>query len=282
MSSRRLCPSCQQAVRAKFCSHCGEKLIEPEDLAVKRFFAHGFATLTHADGKVFGTLRSLLFRPGELTSAYLTGRRKVFIGPVPFFLICNLLYFLLRPALGWDTLSSTLNSNLKLSAFTTTAQTLVAAKLAAGSTTLESYRPVFDRAAILNGKSFLLLLVPLYAVPLAVLFHRRGRPLVTHVVFALHFCAFFLLTLMVALASANFVSALAKRSGHSLTPFQLDYGTMPFIVVATTYYFYQATRRVYDTVGWSLAFRTAFLVMLLPAVLTGYRFALFLVTLWTT
>lgn len=282
MSRALHCVNCRQPLRGKFCAHCGEKRIELSDLTVRHFLGHAFEACTHVDGKIYRTVRSLLFRPGELTADYLTGRRRPYIGPLQLFLICNLAYFLLRPVLGWDTLSSTLGTDMEHSAFASTASQMVSAKLAASQVPLENYRAAFDPAAILLGKSLVILLVLLYALPLALLFFKRGRPALTHLVFALHFGAFFLLALIAGLGLLNLAKVLLALAGYSLTYRQLDLGAVVPLLMAYGYYFHQATHRVYGVSGWSRGLQTFLLTALMLPVLTAYRFVLFLITLWTT
>ena len=282
MSHPKKCVTCGAPVAGKFCPQCGEKRIEPHDLTLRHFSAHAIEAFTHADGKIFRTLRSLVFRPGELTADYLAGRRRPYIGPLQLFLICNVLYFLLLPFIHWDSLSSTLSTNMELSFFRELATAMVREKLAASGMALETYRIVFDHAAVLHGKSLVILLVPLYMLPLALLYDRRDRPLLTHLVFALHFCAFFLLALMTSLELMNLAIALVTAAHHHLNYQARDLGSALPLLVLSVYYLQRGARRAYAATGWTTVIRTAVLVGLLVPILTAYRFVLFLITFWAT
>lgn len=63
-----VCASCQQPLSGRYCSHCGEKSLDPHDLTIRHFITHTVGReIVHVDGKTWRTLRSLLFRPGRLT-----------------------------------------------------------------------------------------------------------------------------------------------------------------------------------------------------------------------
>ncbi len=276
------CANCGSPLSGKYCACCGEKLIEHHDLTVRHFAAHAFEAFTHVDGKISRTLRSLLARPGEMTADYVSGKRQPYIGALQLFLICNVLYFLLQPFTHWDTLSTTLESNLKSSFFQSRAEALVTEKLAAKSMSVAEYAPIYNRAAIVRGKSLAILLVPLCALPLVLLFSRRGRPAVVHLIFALHFCAFLLLALLVVQECTTLLLILCRALEAPLAPGVLDDLSTVLILSANAFYYVGAVRRVYGLRGWPLGGLALILAgSLLPA-LTGYRWALFLITLRST
>ncbi len=276
------CPNCAQRISDKYCAACGEKRFEPEDLTLHHFAEHAVEAFTHADGKIFATLRSLVLRPGEMSADYIRGRRKPYLAPLGLFLICNVIYFLVQPWVGWDTLSSTLDTDLHFSHFQRWAEPMVNAKLVAAKTTLETYTPVFNHAAVVRGKSLAILLVPLYAAVVALLQFRPRRPVVTHIIFALHYVSYFLLALVVSLTFATVVIQQAAALGHPLSYGIRDSGSAVPLLVLTGLYLYPALRRVYGDPRWLLALKTLILVAALIPVLAVYRFVLFLITLWTT
>jgi hypothetical protein len=66
------------------------------------------------------------------------------------------------------------------------AQSLLARRLEETHTNLQQYEAVFDRAVVLNAKSFILLMTVPFALLLPLAFLRDRRPFMTHVVFSLH------------------------------------------------------------------------------------------------
>lgn len=51
------------------------------------------------DGRVFSTLKTLLFKPGELSIAYRAGQRTRYTPPLRMYLVISIVFFLLLPML---------------------------------------------------------------------------------------------------------------------------------------------------------------------------------------
>ena len=67
---------------------------------------------------------------------------------------------------------------------------------------------------VLNAKSLVILMVPVFAGFLALLFVRRRKPFMAHVVFSLHFYAFLMLLFSLALVAAA-LQRLAREAAAS-------------------------------------------------------------------
>lgn len=64
-------------------------------MPVHRFVSQSFTEFFGIDGRVWQTLRLLLFKPGALTAAYLQGRRQQYLRPLRVYLSSTLLFFFL-------------------------------------------------------------------------------------------------------------------------------------------------------------------------------------------
>ncbi|MFY9618491.1 MAG: DUF3667 domain-containing protein [Pyrinomonadaceae bacterium] len=96
------CLNCGADLSGKYCAACGQKKVDRRDLSIRRFFGHVLSELTDLQSnKILRTFGTLLFRPGQLTSEYLAGRKGFHIGPVRLYLTFSALYFLF----AWGTLS---------------------------------------------------------------------------------------------------------------------------------------------------------------------------------
>jgi hypothetical protein len=80
-----------------FCSHCGQKRLEREDMSFHHLIGDSFLDYFHFDSKFFRTVLPLLYKPGWLTLEYMRGRRKSFVEPFKLFLVISVIYFLLLP-----------------------------------------------------------------------------------------------------------------------------------------------------------------------------------------
>jgi hypothetical protein len=96
------CPNCGAPLSGKYCVACGQKRIDRRDLSVRRFFGHVINELTDLQSnKILRTFGALLFKPGQLTSEYLAGKKGFHIGPVRLYLTFSAVYFLF----AWGALS---------------------------------------------------------------------------------------------------------------------------------------------------------------------------------
>jgi hypothetical protein len=96
------CPNCTTALIGVHCHSCGQKKINANELALKRFLARVAGDFTDIESsKIFKTLRAMFTKPGLLTTEYLAGRRGNYIGPVKLYLTFSALYFLF----AWGTLA---------------------------------------------------------------------------------------------------------------------------------------------------------------------------------
>jgi hypothetical protein len=109
------------------------------------------------------------------------------------------------------------------------------------------------------------------------LFRRRDRTVVTHVVFAIHFFAFVLLIYSLLLSVAFVATRLLGFSGSVLD------GWLSLIHLAIyTAYLYGAAGTAYGVTGFARVLKVALLAVAVPVILLGYRFAVFLITLYST
>jgi hypothetical protein len=86
------CPNCARAVEGAYCAGCGQKA-GPIDPTLHDFVHDFIHELLHVDGKIFGSVRLLLTRPGFLTREYVEGRRARYISPIRLYLIFSVAYF---------------------------------------------------------------------------------------------------------------------------------------------------------------------------------------------
>ncbi len=93
-SGRADCPNCGATLHGRYCADCGQ-LDQPLRMPVHRFVTHSFTEFFGLDGRVWQTLRLLLFSPGALTIAYFQGRRRRYLRPLRVYLSSTLLFFFL-------------------------------------------------------------------------------------------------------------------------------------------------------------------------------------------
>jgi len=87
------CLNCGHQVDDHFCPKCGQENIEVKENAV-HMVAHAIADYFHFEHKFFGTLKPLLFKPGQLTKEYVSGKRMSFIHPIRLYIFVSIVFFL--------------------------------------------------------------------------------------------------------------------------------------------------------------------------------------------
>lgn len=273
------CPTCNTRVTTPFCARCGEAPVPPRDLTLKGLWDRLFHAFTSIDSRTAHSVWNLLRHPGELTRAWAHGVRKPYIGPFQLFLFVNVVFFAVQSLTGETVFSSSLDSHLHHQDWSELARSLLAQKLKSSHTPLADYASVFDRVVVVRAKSLIILMTVPFAMLLPVVFFRQRRPFMVHVVFSLHLYTFLLLLFCVALLAAR-LSALLGFGGLQ-TPL-VDTVLSILNLAACALYVYLAIGLAYGAAGAKRVVQTIVLAIAVAAIVLGYRFALLLITLFTT
>lgn len=180
--STSTCPSCGALRASRFCPECGERAVGPSDLKLGTFVEEALHFQTHLDNRVVSTVVLLLRRPGELTRAWVEGRRRDYAKPIQLFVVLNLLFFALASKIGilFFTLERwTPGRGLP----GVPPETMLAKQVELGYTPEQMVRAV-NHALDPQKKWFFLILVPLLTILVWALHPRRK--VVEHLVFAIH------------------------------------------------------------------------------------------------
>jgi hypothetical protein len=260
-----------------FCPQCGENRLRPRDLTLRGILDKFFHALTSIDGRAIRTFWCLLRRPGLPTVAYMEGRRKPYIAPFQLFLLANALFFATQSMTSTNIFGASLESHLHHQDWSGLAQSLVSARLERTHTSPELYAPVFDRAVALNAKSLIILMAVPFAALLPLMFFRSRRPFIAHVVFSLHAYTFLLLLFSLTLLIAILDVLLG---GAGLNSPRMDNVLTVINLVACAVYLYLAMGPVYGSSGPGRAVKALALALSVGVIVLGYRFLLFVITLY--
>jgi hypothetical protein len=245
-----VCATCGHALVGQFCSVCGEERLDFHNLTVRHFLTHTLHEVFELDGKIWRTLRGLLFRPAFLSSEYCRGRRRPYVNPFRLLITAALAYAVASQGgvqvgmfIGPVNVSLAPAAVTEGTSITATVERIDRFQLLRGllgprmkSPESEAIRDKFHRqvekfAEPLSFANVLLLAVVLYA-----LFGRRRKHFAEHGVFSMHFMSFVLFT---ALLFAP-VPAL-MRAGWSAAVLPL----IAAVVVWQFIYLVSAIRRFY-------------------------------------
>jgi hypothetical protein len=266
-------------VNTPFCPRCGEEPLALRELTLRGLAEKLLHAVTSIDARTARSAWKLLRRPGELTLAWTSGVRRAYVAPFQLFLIANVLFFALQWMTSENVFSSSLDSHLHHQDWSELAQSQLARRLEPTQMSPEQYAPLFDRAVVINAKSLILLMTLPFALLLPLAFLRERRPFMTHVAFSLHLYTFLLLVFCVALLAAK-LSAFLGFGG--LDAPMVDNVLSGANLAACAAYIYLAIGPVYGATGTLRATKALLLALAVAAIVLGYRFVLFFITLYTT
>jgi len=233
----RRCLNCGTPATGNFCPQCGQETAPPPS-TLTAFLRRRMTAAVTREGRPWQTLSKLLFSPGAMTADYLRGRRARYVPPFRLYLVTSVLVFGAAQWFGlnlglqfYGTHGLPIHRSTRLSAEQADAPLtrLMPARIVLEQLDTPALRRFAalspeDRFAFLRARrapyasSFVLLLVPLFALALD-LFYRERR-YAEHLVFGLHCQAFLLLVL---LAQAKLPPVLANV---------LSYWTLAYLAIA--------------------------------------------------
>lgn len=188
----QICANCGTHFGGHYCPHCGQDAHIKVPTAAK--FLHDLVE------KYFGvedrlplTLRLLFLRPGQMTVDYLEGRRQRYISPLRLYLAASVLFFValsfvpgIAVQIGVTGVEITTLALRESSIAASTGIAAIDGQVARFMTwTLDERSHVLRDGMIRRAPQALLLLIPLFAGLLKILYRQRlyGE----HLLFALHF-----------------------------------------------------------------------------------------------
>jgi hypothetical protein len=189
------CANCGAELVGPYCHGCGEKSVDGRDLSLRRFAAESVQELTSVEqSKLWRTTRALLFRPGLLSIEYFSGRRSRYLKPLNLclavFALSLFFYSAYKPVSMYDLERYiALDQTGHISAMTNRwAERKALPREALVERISDKWQGFMSLFQLLNVLFFALLLQVIYA------FSRRY--FVEHLVFAMHFVAFSVLSVV--------------------------------------------------------------------------------------
>ena len=225
---QKRCLNCGAELQGGYCHVCGQ---ENRKLSMREIFEEFVDILVIFDRSFLKTLKKLLFRPGELSLAFLAGERTKYIRPMKIYLIFSFIFFIvsftnfsLNEGNIQVSLSDTAENQTELSQaeeienlkneiddipemFSSKTDKIIKNKL---TNLLNNPQLFFENFKELLPKMIFLLL-PLYALILKLHYSRRKIAYINHFVYTLnlHSVGFFLLIIN-KLTSAIFPDSIAQ------------------------------------------------------------------------
>ncbi len=278
MSEATPCKSCGQAVHGRYCSACGEKVLTPADHTLKHYLGALLNAFTFADSKLWNTLKAVVLRPGELSAAYMDGRRVKYMRPVAFFFLANFIYFAIPV---FQTFNTSLEGHMRFMPYSKWANAQVEQHLERNGETLEALKASYAPASANNAKLMLVLMVFLLVLPMALFFLRKRTYFSAYVTASFELMAFHVWVSTVFLGTVFGLLVLALNAlGLSTSFMDADtYLSIPLILLHL-WVTVGIGRRFFGCTWAASSWRAVGMLFGLQFALTTYRLLLFAVTLW--
>lgn len=106
-AQRLICKNCETEFTGHFCSNCGQSARD-FDRPVSVLIVDAMANMMAFDTRLWKSLKSILFKPGEMALDYVAGKRVRYMPPFRLYLFISFIFFILLR------LSVNSNSNIKL------------------------------------------------------------------------------------------------------------------------------------------------------------------------
>ena len=233
------CQNCGAAVSLKFCSTCGQR-VEDHINSFLDFLGEFAEVFTHADSRLWRTLKALLLAPGFLTEQFLAGRRASYLAPLRLYLVTSVGFFLVI------TLTSTTAApDLTEQVSNTDAHCAESANVPGPPWIREKLLLACEKSQNDHGRQLgedfihnlgraMFVFLPLLAAMMKLLYWHPQRPYLFHLVLLLHNQAcVFLLMAVVLVARQSFPSSSFIAWVHWL------------LIGYLVFYLYRSMRRVY-------------------------------------
>jgi len=212
--------------------------------------------LTHLDGKIWRTIRALLFEPGRLTKEYWEGRRGSWIRPFRLYLSIYILHLLLLPNVAGPLA-------LRFAAYRDAdgkphfSVGDVAEKQAIDPELVNEVQHVYKWAQYAS--------LTLFAGAVFLLYRRRQRYFGAHMILAMHFYSF-----------ENILSAVTAPA--KLLPLAIR---AIFILIPVAYIFLML-RRIFGEKAWLTALKTVPVLLLFVIIEIATAAAIVVGVTWAT
>lgn len=270
------CLNCGTKLIDTYCHNCGVKKYNRADHTFRIFLNELLHSLTFVDNKFLKSIKALVLKPGRLTKEFLDGKRTNFVRPLQLFLLINVIYFFVQPFTFYNTFNTTLQIQMNQLGHSAWATKMVSKKLEERDLSYEAYQAIYNQKSQNIAKLGIIILVPMLAFLLKLLFWKSNKFYFEHLVFSLHFYAFSLFALYIVIA---FLLELITPVFPNLHSYFWGEEVMGYFFNGIKFvYLFVALKVVYQQKWFSIALKAFVLTYVFIPLVQLYRFLLFVTT----
>lgn len=305
----KTCLNCRYVVENRFCSNCGQENTDSRQ-TFYHLFIHFFEDLTHYENAFWKTIKNLLFKPGALTKAYLSGKRLSFLPPVKLYIFISFITFLLIALLSSHETTEKVHPKIEktndvtitfdltnkdskkadLNTITTVQQLDSINKIAPEAKKLSKFRywiaeklltiknksdnkeimKKFPESFVHNFPKVLFIFMPFFAFSLWVFHSKKRWFYFDHGIFTLHYFSFVLLVFLILFLSNNFIFLFQESDTLKAFLVVLNLAGYAWMI----YYFFSAHLSFYSETK-TISFAKSTLILFINSLLMSIITALF-------
>jgi hypothetical protein len=223
-AAQNICLNCGNGFSGNYCNLCGEKVYSAHDKKLSHLFEEIVHFITHFDTKFLRSVKLIFSKPGFVSKEFCEGRRSPYFKPVSLFLISIVIYLLFPLMQGMNiSLGSHIGNNNQIHLYYSRNWALH--KMEHQHLSEKELVERFDHVSPKVAKILMLLLLPLTALSLNLLFRNKKRYFFDHFILSTEFNSFFLLFFFIL-----FPALILGIS--SLFHIEIDYGDSPgFLII---------------------------------------------------
>lgn len=184
------CKNCGNIFTGKYCNSCGQKVYTEKDKNLSHLAEELFHFVTHFEGTLFTTLKTIFTRPGQLSLDYCNGIRKKYFKPLSFFLLLVFLYLLFPLFTG---LNMNMANYLRGEWYSNYANSQIRYLMTSKKVDFNFINEHFHYVSERISKFLLIIIIPLLALVCSVVMYKKKKPFFDHFVFATEMNSFLML-----------------------------------------------------------------------------------------
>ena len=189
-ASEHTCKNCGNIFQGNYCNVCGEKVYTEHDKKVLHFFEDAVHFISHFEGTLITTLKTIFSKPGQLSTDYCNGIRKKYYKPLSLFFLLVVIYlvFPFFPGLNMD-----LKFHMSSPVYGNYAEQKIQEIITSKKLNLQQVSDLFHEKSEKASKILLVLIIPLTAFFFWLFAFRKRKYFFDHLVFSTEINSMYLL-----------------------------------------------------------------------------------------
>ncbi|MEO7394541.1 MAG: DUF3667 domain-containing protein [Chitinophagaceae bacterium] len=204
-----ICKNCGNEFAGNYCNACGEKVYNEEHKKISHLVEEVIHFVTHFEGSLFRTIKTVFTSPGKFSLDYCNGIRKKYFKPVSFFFVFVVLYLLFPRYHG---LNMKLESYVdKQYGFTGVSVPLAKGKMKSRQVTFPELAKHYNSKSASVSKIGLFLIIPLAACLILFLFFSTKKSFFDHFIISLELSSLFIAIHFLIIPFLSFITEMINR-----------------------------------------------------------------------